>query len=89
MDTIADAIAADIGVKLMPCILQNSTGITDADEQKIRDATTARIAGNSNVVAGPDFSDMSSDDAFHFESDAKLTTAASRWWTAISTWLAA
>lgn len=83
LDTIANAIQADLGVKLMPCLLQNSSGITDADEQKIRDATSEAWGDNSNVLAGPDLSTLASDDTFHLTTNAKIITAAVRWWRAI------
>lgn len=85
LDTLANAINTDLGVKLMPCLLQNSSGVTDVDEQKIRDATSEAWGDNANVLVGPSFSDIASDDTFHLMTDAKLLTAAGRWWTALET----
>lgn len=85
LDTIANAIQADMGVKLMPCLLQNSSGITDVDEQKIRDATSEAWGDNANVLIGPDFSDIASDDTFHLMTNAKLQLAADRWFVALET----
>lgn len=84
LDTIANAFNTDLGVKLVAVILQNSTGVTDLDEQKIRDATAEAILDNANVLQGPDFSDISSDDTFHLKTNGNLQTAADRWLTALN-----
>jgi hypothetical protein len=64
---------------LMPCKLQNSSGITDADELKINDAIAQAWGDNANVATGPDLTDLASDDTFHLQTNAKLLTAAERW----------
>ena len=77
-------INTDYGVKLVACILQNCNGITNPEEQAIRDAISQAIADGDNVLAGPDFSDMATDDLFHFTVDAKLEEAGLRWWNALN-----
>ena len=84
-DTFVNAVAADLGAKTMPCLLQNSTAIPDADEGPIRAAVTEAVGDNANVLVGPDFSDIDSDDDYHFKTDVKLQEAASRWWVALRT----
>lgn len=84
LDTIANAVQADLGIPLMACKLQNSSGIADANEAAINAAIAEAWADNANVLQGPDLSDLGSDDAYHLQSDAKLLTAAGRWWTAIA-----
>lgn len=89
LDSFAASIASDFGCKIMPCLLQNSTGISDATgrEQAIRDATSAAMSDNANVLDGPDFSDIESDDAYHIKTSAKQQTCASRWWAKLEAWL--
>lgn len=84
LDTIANAVMSDLGVPLMACKLQNSSGITDdPNEAAINAAIAEAWADNANVLQGPDLSDLGSDDAYHLQGDEKLATAAGRWWTAI------
>jgi hypothetical protein len=85
LDTIADAIDADLGVPLMACKLQNSSAITDSpNEAAINAAIAEAWADNANVLEGPDLSDIGSDDAYHLQTDAKLLTAAQRWWAKLA-----
>lgn len=83
LDTLANAINTDHGVKLVAVRLQNSTGILDTFEDNIRLAVNTAIGDNPNVLAGPDLSDMNSDDSFHIQTDPHIATAAARWVTAI------
>lgn len=83
LDTIANDLFADRGIKLMSCLLQNSSGIPNVDEQKIRDAVTEAVADNSNVLLGPDFSALGSDDAYHFTSNTTVDNAGALWADAI------
>lgn len=87
LDTIANAINADQGIKLMPCKLQNldPAGYSNVN---VNAAITTAWADNANVLTGPDFSDITPVDAdqqVHFRTDAQLQLAASRWATAIAT----
>lgn len=84
LDGLADAVAADLGVPLVVARLQDSTGITDANENAIRAAVDEAVADNVNVVAGPDLEDIQSDDSFHLQTDEKLADAAARWWAAVN-----
>jgi hypothetical protein len=79
LDTIANDLQTDRGVKLMPCLLQNSTGITDANEIAIRSAVTQAVGDNANVILGPDFSAIISDDSFHLQTDVKVDNAGAAW----------
>lgn len=83
LDTLANAVMADLGVPLMPCKLQNSSAIVDANELKINNAIGDAWTDNVNVADGPDFSDTGSDDDYHLQGDAKLLTAATRWFAAL------
>lgn len=83
LDTIANAVMADLGVPIMPCKLQNSSIITDGLEAAINAAIAEAWGDNANVKTGPDFSDITSDDDYHFKTDAHLLTAADRWFVAI------
>lgn len=84
LNAIADDLASLYpGHKLIPCRLQNSTGIDDAAEEVVRQAVDAVVVGNANVEAGPDLSDILSDDAYHIGTAEKMQVVASRWWTAL------
>jgi hypothetical protein len=83
LDAIANAVQADLGVKLMPCKLQNCSGATAPNQANINTAIATAWGDNANVLTGPDFADIASDDAFHLKTDAKLLTAAQRWWAAL------
>jgi hypothetical protein len=85
LDTIANAVDTDLGVPLMACKLQNSSAITDSpNEAAINAAIAEAWADNANVLEGPDLSDIGSDDAYHLQTDAKLLTAAQRWWAKLA-----
>jgi len=79
MNTFVDAVYADRGAKTMICKLQICTGITDSDTAKVRAAAAAVWVGNAHALTGPDFSDMMSDDAYHFITDPHCQTVAQRW----------
>lgn len=82
---IAGQIGTTLGVKMFVAKLQSCTGIPAGDEANINAAIVAAWSDIPNVVAGPDLSDLVSDDSFHLTSDAKVQIAATRWWTAIRT----
>ena len=86
------AVAANLpGVKVMPCKLQYCTGVTDP--RNINGWTAIQYIWNNdpNSVTGPTMAnnappiagDLSSDDAFHLQINAKLQTAADRWVAAL------
>lgn len=83
LDSLANAIQADRGIKLVVAKLQDCTGIADANENAIRAAVADAWADNDNVVAGPDLSGLTSDDAYHIMTDVNLSAAADLWWAAI------
>lgn len=83
LDTIANALATDQGVPLIPCKLQNCSGLTAGQMAEINTGIGAAWADNSNVVAGPDLSGIATDDTFHLQSDVKLLSAATLWYNAI------
>lgn len=85
IDTFANSVYADLGIKVMQCKLQNCSGIDDAYESAINTAIGTAWSDNANMLTGPDFSDIGSDDAYHFQTSDKLTTAGSRWLASIKT----
>ena len=82
-DVIVNAINTDLSVKLMPVLLQNSSGQADTCEAKIRAAISEAWGDNANVLVGPDFSDLTSDDDAHLITNAKIDSAANRFWRKI------
>lgn len=87
LDTIANAVMADLGVPLMPCKFQRCSGITDANEDAINAAIAEAWGDNANVATGPDLTGITTDsgDGLHLNADAKLSSAAALWWTALET----
>lgn len=85
LDTLANAINTDLGVKLMPCKFQRCSGITDANENTINAAIAEAWGDNANVLTGPDLTGLNSNDSLHLQSDVNLSAAAALWWTAIET----
>lgn len=84
LDTLASAVLGDMAVRLYPCKLQNSSGITDADELAINNAIGDAWSDNTTAVGtGPDLSDLQSGDFYHVTSDVDGSTAASRWTTSV------
>ena len=85
LDSLANAINADQSIELMACKLQDlSTWDGGYDETAVNAAINTAWGDNANVLQGPDFSDITpGGDGVHFRTDAELTTAATRWWTAI------
>lgn len=83
LDTVANAVSADLGVKLMACKLQVCTGVVPALEANINNAIGDAWADNANVLTGPNLTDITSEDDFHILSDALLQTVADRWQAAL------
>lgn len=80
LDTIANAIAADLGCVIMPCKIHNIT----ADETAVNAAIATAWGDNANVAAGPDLSDLTTSPVNnHFTTNAHLATVAGRWWPAM------
>ena len=83
---IAAEINTDLGVPLFAANIQQITALVPSQYQDaIRNATIQAWAGANNVKAGPDLSDLTSDDGYHIVVDAKVQIAASRWYTAFAT----
>ncbi len=80
---LAAAIGRDLGIPIMPCLIQNSMGIADDNEAAIRRAVVEAASAANNVILGPDLSDLATDDQYHLRSDANLQAAADRWWQAL------
>lgn len=72
-------VFADLGIPVIAALLQNSTGIPDADAQTIRDAVTQAVAASAHVLLGPDLSVYTTNDSYHLQSAANLSAAATRW----------
>lgn len=87
LDSLAASIASDLGCKIMPCKLVDMSAYSPGyDEAAINSAISTAWGDNSNVLTGPDFSDITpSVDGIHMKTDAELQTAADRWYTAIAT----
>lgn len=76
-------VFADLGVKVIPCKLQNSIGISAPAETEINNAIGQAWATDSNTLAGPDLYPITSNDAYHLLTNEKLEEGASLWWTAL------
>jgi hypothetical protein len=88
LGTLANTVDADLGVKLIPCKLEDLSAAAGGpyDEGVYNTPIGELWTTNSHIAAGPDFSDITpSVDGVHFKTDAELTTAGGRWWTAIKT----
>ncbi|MDQ3008820.1 MAG: hypothetical protein M3Q81_04465 [bacterium] len=82
LDTIANAVMNDLGIPLLPARLQEC----NFDASALRAAVDEAVADNPNIKAGPDLSDIACapEDTVHLLPNAKLSTAATRWWNAIA-----
>jgi hypothetical protein len=83
LDTLANAVMADLGVPLIACKLQYCTGLDAGAQNTINAAIAEAWADNANVVAGPDLTGLTTDDTVHLKSDANLLSAATLWHNAI------
>lgn len=84
LDTLANTVMTNLGIKTMPFRLQACGSIPDANEALIRGAIDDAVADNTNVVAGPDLSDLVADDGFHIRTDVNLAIVSSRAYTALA-----
>jgi hypothetical protein len=78
------AVALDLGVPVIPCLIHNSMGIADDAEAVVRQAVVQAAGVNGMIWLGPDLSDIASDDQYHLQSDSNLQAAAERWWQALN-----
>lgn len=86
LDTLANAIMADLGVPLMPAKLQQLSVGYDPEGwyATINAAIADAWADNANVEAGADFSALGPfTDGVHFQTDAELQDGADGWWAAL------
>ena len=81
---IASAIQIDLGIPIIPALLHNSVAIPDEQEAAIRKAVIDAAASNTNIILGPDLSDLVSDDQYHLISDSNIAAAAELWWNTIA-----
>lgn len=82
-EQLANAIQRDLGIPIIPALLHNSMAIADDSETAIRRAVIDAAATTSNILLGPDLSDLATDDQYHLRSDTNLQVAAERWWAAL------
>lgn len=85
LDTFANTAFSDLGVKTMWAKLQNCAGTLDSNHVIINNAIGDAWGDNSNVLTGPDLSDINSEDDFHVLTNALGVTVAARWVSAIKT----
>jgi hypothetical protein len=88
LDTVADAVYADLGVKLIVAKVhtQVSPAASDESQAVIKAAIAAVWADNAaHVSPGPDLSVLTADnaDGAHLNGNALLSSAATLWWNAI------
>jgi len=82
-------IFSDLGVKVLPCKLQhcdtNTVNQSDAQQAVINAAIGQAWANDPNTLAGPDLSGLETEpeDTVHLLTNAKLSSAAALWWSAI------
>jgi hypothetical protein len=89
LQTIANQVFADLGVKTFPAKLQT---MKDTNNVTIPNTNVNTAVGNlwstgAHIGTGADFSDQAADtDGFgqvHLKSDAHIAVMATRWWTAM------
>lgn len=83
LDTIANAVQVDLGVKLMPCKLHLCT---DRDITLVNQGIATAWGDNANVLTGPDLTTLGSlvgVDGVHINSSANLLLVAEAWADAI------
>lgn len=79
LNTFANTVHAQLGVKVLWARLQNSAGALDFAEDTINAAINDAIANNSNVLAGPDLRIYHSEDEFHFRTNVAINNLAQAW----------
>ena len=80
LDTLANAVMADLGCKLMPSTLMNCSGLTAPQQAAINNAIIEAANDNSNVYLGPDLRGIATDDSFHYLTDGKTQSVGNSWW---------
>lgn len=86
LDTIANAVYSDLGIKLMPAKSQACVGFSVT---AINAAIAEAWGDNSNVLTGPDLSGLTADNddglGVHLISNSNIDSAAALWLAAIET----
>lgn len=82
LDTLANAVMADLGCKLMPSTLMNCSGLTAPQQAAINAAIIEAWGDNANVYPGPDLRGIPVDDVggFHYIINATTDTVGDAWW---------
>lgn len=86
LDTLANAVASDLGVKLLPCKLEMMNDAPwnfPANRDIINAAINTAWGDNANIAPGPDLSGYDFG-GIHF-SAAQASTIGDEWWTAVRT----
>jgi len=91
LDTLANAVNTDLGVKLIPCKLHNIVGaatptaVTEDNWNAINSAIGTAWADNANVLTGPDLSSLTAEDTahMHLTGDVALLAAGQAWFAAV------
>lgn len=84
LDTLANDIYSDFGVKTVVAQIGEYLGKPASSKNEIRLAQKEAWEDNENVIPGPSLYDVNlTVDGLHFKTDGELQTAADRWWAAI------
>ncbi len=83
LSVLAGAIWDDLHVPLIPAQLQAISVSSPQTTWEINQGILLAQRQNTHVLAGPDLSDIITDDPAHLMTDAKLQEAARRWWEAL------
>ncbi len=84
LDTIANTLFSELGIKLVVPRLQDCTGIADVFEDNVDNAILQAYGDNANVLTGPNLrGSITSEDDFHVLSDALGATVAGMWATSL------
>ncbi len=84
---LSASVRSDLGVKTMPCKLQNCSGLTGPQQDAINAAIGQAWVEDPNADVGPNLTGLNTapEDTFHLTTNSKLASAASLWWVAIKT----
>lgn len=79
LQSVANAVKADLGVNLIPCKFQTCTATAPAAGQAAVWAAIA--AGGTNITVGPDLTPIVTDsaDGYHLNANMPLSRAADKW----------
>lgn len=81
LETVAEAVAADLGVPVIPCLLQQTPTASRRGAWFEINAAIEEAWGHGNILAGPDFRDLRPDDGrAHLQREVTLRPAADRYY---------